>query len=142
MSTFWLIFSWVVKTFFFFYFLLTSLTWLGFTEFNITHSISGVLSCDSDFSLYRVYWAATQISPSSFIRYVLPCYDRDCWLVDILGDSGGVVNFLDFCPWLLLLPVHTFFTTEGGDSEFAYFTLPNVNAFLEARSHNVPGTKQ
>ena len=109
------------KVVFKFYFLLTSLTWLYSTELNITHSISGVLSCNSDFSLYRVYWAATQISPyigctelrlrlllisgvlncdsdcslyqvywtatqtspSSFITYVLPCYDPGCWLVDI-----------------------------------------------------------
>ena len=26
---------------------------------------------------------------------------------------------------------------EGGDSEFANFTLPTLKAFLEARSHNV-----
>ena len=69
------------------------------------------------------------------------------------SDSGGVVNSLDFCPaslkswlllqyWLLLLPVHTFFTMEGGDSEFATFTLPTLKAFFEAGSHNVSGNKQ
>ena len=36
----------------------------------------------------------------------------------LLGDSGGVVNSLTFAR-LLLLPVRTFFTMEGGDSEFA-----------------------
>ena len=35
-----------------------------------------------------------------------------------------------------------FFTMEGGDSEFANFTLPTLKAFLEARSHNVSGNKQ
>ena len=45
-------------------------------------------------------------------------------------------------PWLLLLLVHTFFTMEGGDIEFANFTLPTLKAFLEACSHNVSGSKQ
>ena len=31
---------------------------------------------------------------------------------------------------------------EGGDSEFANFTLPTLKAFLEARSQNVSGNKQ
>ena len=69
--------------------------------------------------------------------------------LSLLGDSGGVVNSLDFCPaslksvpWLLLLPVCTFFTVEGGDSEFANFTLPTLKAFLEARSHNVNDNTQ
>ena len=31
---------------------------------------------------------------------------------------------------------------EGGDSEFANFTLPTLKAFLEARCHNVSGNKQ
>ena len=65
----------------------------------------------------------------------------------VLGDSGGVVNSLDFCPASLkslgcLLPVRTFFTMEGGDSEFANFILPTLRAFFEARSHNVSGNKQ
>jgi len=34
--------------------------------------------------------------------------------------------------------VRTFFTLEGGDSEFANFTLPTLKAFLEAHSQNVP----
>ena len=62
-----------------------------------------------------------------------------------MGDSGGVVNSLDFCPaslGLFLLPVCIFFTMEGGDSKFANFKLPTLKAFLEARSHNVSGNKQ
>ena len=35
-----------------------------------------------------------------------------------------------------------FFTMEGGDSEFANFTLPTLKAFFEARSHNVSRNKQ
>ena len=31
---------------------------------------------------------------------------------------------------------------EGSDSEFANFSLPTLEAFLEARSHNVSGNKQ
>ena len=31
---------------------------------------------------------------------------------------------------------------EGGDSEFANFTLPMLKAFFEDRSHNVSGNKQ
>ena len=38
--------------------------------------------------------------------------------------------------------MRTFFTMEGGDSEFANFTLPTLKAFLEARSHNVSDNKQ
>ena len=34
-----------------------------------------------------------------------------------------------------LLPVRTFFTMVGGDSEFVNFTLPTLKAFFEARSH-------
>ena len=65
----------------------------------------------------------------------------------LLGDSGGVVNSLDFCPaslkslgcfyfWYILS------SQTGSDSEFANFTLPTVKAFFEARSHNVSGNKQ
>ena len=60
----------------------------------------------------------------------------------LLGGSGGVVNSLDFCPASLLLPVHTFFAMEGGDSEFANFTLPTLKKFLETRRQNVSGNKQ
>ena len=31
---------------------------------------------------------------------------------------------------------------EGGDSEFAKFTVPNLKEFLKARSQNVSGNKQ
>ena len=37
-------------------------------------------------------------------------------MLEVLGDSGGVVNSLAFA-WLLLLPVRTFFTMEGGDTD-------------------------
>ena len=43
---------------------------------------------------------------------------------------------------MLLLPVHTFFRMEGGDSEFVNFTLPTLKTFLEACSQNVSGNKQ
>ena len=45
-------------------------------------------------------------------------------------------------PLAALLPVRTFFTMEGGDSEFANFTLPTLKENLEARCHNVSGNKQ
>ena len=35
--------------------------------------------------------------------------------------------------------MHTFFTVEGGDSEFVNFILPTLKAFWEARSQNVSG---
>ena len=31
---------------------------------------------------------------------------------------------------------------EGGDSEYANFTMPTLKAFLEARSHNVSVNKK
>ena len=37
---------------------------------------------------------------------------------------------------------YSFFTMEGGDSEFANFTLPTLKAFLMARRHNLSGDKQ
>ena len=61
-------------------------------------------------------------------------------MVDLLGGSGVVVNSLDFCS--ASLPVRTFFTMEGGNSEFANYTLPTLKAFLEARGQNVSGNKQ
>ena len=36
----------------------------------------------------------------------------------------------------------TFFTMEGGDSEFANFTLPTLKAFLEVHGQNVSGNMQ
>ena len=71
------------------------------------------------------------------------CHSYHYHISCLLGGSGGVVNSHDFCPTsLLLLPVHTFFTMEGGDSEFAKFTLPTLKSFLEAHSQNVSGNKQ
>ena len=69
----------------------------------------------------------------------------------LLGDSGRVVNSLDFCPaslkslgcfyfqCILLLPVRTFFTMEGGDSEFVNFTPPTLKTLFDACSQNVSG---
>ena len=45
----------------------------------------------------------------------------------------GLLTPLTFTQ-LLLLPVHIFFTMEGGDSEFAKFILPTLEAFLRAHS--------
>ena len=47
-----------------------------------------------------------------------------------------------YVPWLLLFPVGTFLTMEGGDSEFVNFTLPTLKTFLEARGQNVSGNTQ
>ena len=64
------------------------------------------------------------------------------------GRSGGVVNSLDFypastsVPWLILLPVRTFFTMEGGDNKFAKFTVPTLKGFLKVPIQNVSGNKQ
>ena len=38
--------------------------------------------------------------------------------------------------------MRTFFTMDGGDSEFENFTLPTLKAFLKARSQNVSSNKQ
>ena len=67
--------------------------------------------------------------------------------MSVLGDSGGVVNSLDFCPASLkslgCFTSGAYFLHNGRrDSEFANFTLPILKAFLEARSHNVSGNKQ
>ena len=58
---------------------------------------------------------------------------RDYWAV-----QAQLLTPLTFVPWLRLLPVRTFCTMEGGDSAFANFTLPT----LEARSQNVSDKKQ
>ena len=77
----------------------------------------------------------------------------------LLGDSGGVVNSLDFCPASLKSlgcfyfrcvlsnvssseELNTQSSSDGGDSDFANFTLPTLKAFLETRGHNVSGNKQ
>ena len=76
-----------------------------------------------------------------------------------MGDSGGVANSLDFYPASLKSlgcfyfrcvlsnvssseELNTQSSSDGGDSEFANFTLPTLKAFLEAHSHNVSGSKQ
>ena len=63
---------------------------------------------------------------------------------DLLGDSGELLTPLTFARHRLSpLAVFTsgaYFLYNG--SEFANFTLPTLKAFLEARSHNVSGTKQ
>ena len=63
----------------------------------------------------------------------------------LLGDSGGVVNSLDFY-LVLLKSLGCFYfrcvLSSQWNSEFANFTLPTLKAFLEARSHNVFGNKQ
>ena len=40
-------------------------------------------------------------------------------------------------PLAFLLPVCTFFTMEGGDSEYEKFTVPNLKAFLKSQSECV-----
>jgi len=62
-----------------------------------------------------------------------------------LGNSGGAVHSLDFCPALLEAAFTSgayFLPMEGGDSEFANFTLSTLKAFFEARSNNVSGNKK
>ena len=61
--------------------------------------------------------------------------------------QAGLLTPLTFA-WHRLSPLAAFTSgvyflrMEGGDSEFANFTLPTVKAFFEARSHNVSGNKQ
>ena len=50
--------------------------------------------------------------------------------------TSGAYIFFFFCKYIFL------FAMEGGDSEFANFTLPTLKAFLEARGQNVSGNKQ
>ena len=38
--------------------------------------------------------------------------------------------------------VRTLFTVEGGDGEFANFTLPTLKTFFDACSQNVSGNKE
>ena len=54
------------------------------------------------------------------------------------------LTFAQYClsPLAAFTSVRTFFTIEGGDSDFADFTLQTFKAFLEAHSHNVSGNKQ
>ena len=76
-----------------------------------------------------------------------------------MGDSGGVANSLDFYPASLKSlgcfyfrcvlsnvssseELNTQSSSDGGDSEFANFTLPTLKAFFEACRHNMSGNKQ
>ena len=45
-------------------------------------------------------------------------------------------------PLVFLLPVQTFFTMEGSDSEFKKFTAQTLKAFLKECSKSVSGNKQ
>ena len=62
---------------------------------------------------------------------------------------AGLLTPLTFA-WHRLSPLAAFtscvyrasFTMEGGDSEYANFTLPTLKTFLEASSQNVSGNKQ
>jgi len=55
----------------------------------------------------------------------------------------GNLKMADFCQKMeKSLAWHTFFTMEGGDSEFAKFTVPTLRAFSKACSQNVSGNKQ
>ena len=59
-------------------------------------------------------------------------FRRGCWLPRLLPDIASVA-------WPPLLPVRTFFTMEGGDSELAKSSVPTLKAFLKARSQNACG---
>ena len=61
--------------------------------------------------------------------------------------QAGLLTPLTFArhrlsPLAAFTSVRTFFTMEGGDSEFSNFTLPTLKAFFEACSDNVSGNKQ
>ena len=68
--------------------------------------------------------------------------DRNSAYVYWAVQAGLLTPGIAQVPWLLLLPVRTFLTMEGGDSEFANFTLLTLKTFWEARSQNVSGNKQ
>ena len=81
------------------------------------------------------------------LLFAKPMHHPRTFALSELGGSVGVVNSLDFFPASLkslgcFYFQCTFFTMEGGDSEFANFTLPTLKTFLEARSQNVSGNKQ
>ena len=68
-------------------------------------------------------------------------------LLVLLGDSGRVVNSLEFCPASLKSLGCFYFrcilsSQWKAVSEFANFTLPTLKAYFEARIHNVSGNKQ
>ena len=67
-----------------------------------------------------------------------------------MDGSGGVVNSVDAYLASLkslgcccfLLPVRTFFTMEGRDSNFAKFTVLTLKVFLKASSQSVSENKK
>ena len=83
---------------------------------------------------------------STCLSHKMVCIEQFVWIfwvvwctcTVLLGGSGGGVNSLDFYPASLkslgcfyFQSVLTFFTKEGGDSEFAKFTVPTLKAFFE-----------
>ena len=65
--------------------------------------------------------------------------------LSLLGDSGRVVNSLDFCrASLKSLGCFYFWCVLSSQwkAVTVNFTLPTLKAFLEARSQNVSGKKQ
>ena len=69
----------------------------------------------------------------------------DISITILLGDSGGVVNSLDFCPASLKsLGCFYFWCVLSSQWEVVTvnFTLPTLKAILEARNHNMSGNKQ
>ena len=56
---------------------------------------------------------------------------------NIFGLIWGMWNY-----WKLMKNTDFRALVEGGDSEFANFTLPTLKAFLQAHSHNVSGNKK
>ena len=50
------------------------------------------------------------------------------WLVQAGSLTPLTLPGIAYVPWLYLLQVRTFFTMEGGDSEFAKFTVPPLRA--------------
>ena len=94
--------------------------------------------------------AVTHIHDHNAWRHSAASYAVSMRVETILGGSGRVVTMLApltfdwhrLSPLAAFTSVHTFFTMEGSDSEFANFTLPTLKAFLEARSQNVSVNKQ
>ena len=92
-------------------------------------SASGVHSLACLLSASGVHSLACLLSASGV--HILACLSASAVvhiLACLLGDSGGVVNSLDFCPASLrslgcfYFRCVLFFTMEVGDSEFANFT--------------------
>ena len=84
------------------------------------------LLCQSLMFSVTDYWAVQVglLTPLTSLKFLGCFYFRCVFLLLLL---------------LLLLFLFFVFTMEGGDSEFANFTLPTLMAFLDARSQNVSG---